>query len=69
MIDPQLPYIYLPDADFKTFQVEMETKYPEIDCSSTLNRCKFEKSCSEVKAADDSDPKFYFVDVDANKAY
>jgi hypothetical protein len=48
-INPNLPYLYIPDEDFISFQSLMVKMYPDIICSFKLNVCYWDKSCSEVK--------------------
>lgn len=47
--DTQLPYMYLPDADFENL-AEALGKFDQtnIICSYTMNYCKFATSCDKV---------------------
>ena len=38
-INPNLPYLYIPDDDFISFQSLMVKMYPDIICSYKLNVC------------------------------
>lgn len=40
-----LPYIYIPDDDFKNFASAMAQFHLNIKCSDTLNGCKLETPC------------------------
>jgi hypothetical protein len=63
-IDPQLPYIYMPDLDFIKIQEKLQELYygQDIICDYTTNFCKFNKPCSDVNALDGYDFKVTFYD-------
>lgn len=44
LIDPQLTYLYLPDADFK----KLNKIDPKIDCNFDINFCKYKDKCENI---------------------
>lgn len=56
-LDPHLPYLYMPLAEFTHFAVELEKLYSTIStwssegCSVSGNYCRFSGSCAAVKTA------------------
>ena len=40
--EPQLPYLYLPEAFYKIFAEEINKKYDKKICDIDKNVCKFE---------------------------
>jgi len=56
--DMQIPYLYLPDVDFKNFAVALAIFDTSIKCSSKRNSCKYEKPCDQVNA------KTWFLSLD-----
>mmetsp|Transcript_8602 Transcript_8602/g.14529 ORF Transcript_8602/g.14529 Transcript_8602/m.14529 type:complete len:242 (+) Transcript_8602:551-1276(+) len=51
-LEPQLPFIYIPDSDFKTFRTVMKNSYPNIECDTSKNYCRFLEKCEDVRTAD-----------------
>jgi hypothetical protein len=50
LIEPQLPYLYLPENDFKIVANKLAGIYEDIICSySTKHVCYFNKQCRNVK--------------------
>lgn len=51
-IDPHLPYLYMPLADWTHFGLTINTLYATNplfdDCDVTGNYCRFKSSCSAV---------------------
>ena len=52
-VDPHLPFLYIPDADFTHFAFTLNKKYENKTtfegCDYTLNYCRFNVSCDVVK--------------------
>ena len=51
LIEPQMPYMYLPKAEFKHFAENLKNVYEDIKCKATF--CYFEKSCENVNEPDE----------------
>lgn len=47
LIEPSLPYIYIPDNDFKIFAEHLSKKYKHIICRVNKGYCKINKACSQ----------------------
>ena len=43
--DMQIPFLYLPDDDFKNFAIALAIFDVNIKCSSRENYCKYKKPC------------------------
>lgn len=56
-IDPHLPYLYLPEADWTHFAFFLNDKYKTKNtfegCDYSNNYCRFNVSCDTVKADPD----------------
>ena len=48
-IEPQLPYVYLPDSDFMRFVETWAYSNNKVFCSYHSNFCKFKYDCDTVK--------------------
>jgi hypothetical protein len=48
-LDMQLPYLYLPNADFIKFQVQMANFDRNIHCNYHNNYCKWYQSCDSLQ--------------------
>lgn len=48
MIDPQLPYVYLPRAEFISFGQAIQSIYGVAVCSESEGTCFFDTPCNEV---------------------
>ena len=45
---PQLPYLYLPADDWGQLAYELDSKFPNIDCSWGGNYCRFNQGCNSI---------------------
>lgn len=61
IIDPQLPFIYIPESDFNTLRDHMLRTYPDILCPSGDTYCLWEKTCDQVAEATNQDLELWFV--------
>jgi len=51
IIEPQLPYMYIPKRDFKTFTKEFEHLFGDrkVKCDVNKGTCYWLKSCDRVR--------------------
>jgi len=50
IIEPQLPYMYLPTSDFKEWTRILAEIYPNVVCNTNIQgACSFKKACSSVE--------------------
>lgn len=40
-LNPHLPYLYIPDNDWRLFAYKLENKFLYVDCTFKNNYCKF----------------------------
>jgi len=46
-LEPQLPFLYIPDSDFSKFREQLNNIIGTPICSYSDNVCKFQAPCSE----------------------
>ena len=66
--EPQLPYLYLPKAYYKSFTKTINSKWGKDICDAELNICKFEQPCEEVEKSK-APIDFYFRIYDESGSY
>lgn len=47
-IDPHIPYLYIPNADWTDFAQAMTAHYSNLICEFSKNRCYFDIACGKL---------------------
>ena len=48
LIEPQLPYLYIPGPDFLDWMGNLAKLYPNVHCNFNKGSCMFLESCETV---------------------
>lgn len=46
LIDPQIPFVFLPKANFNEYKKEIQYAHPDISCDD--DDCYFKNPCNQV---------------------
>ena len=49
LMEPQLPYMYLPRSDFEQFTINLVREFPNVHCSMKEGTCYFARRCDKVE--------------------